>query len=69
MNTTTRIESLQSSLLEAARARRRRALKLRTAGHTFEEIGAALGGVSHQRARQLVEQAKRDAELERQADR
>lgn len=50
----------QAKMLQEAKARRARALAMRRAGKNNREIGEALGGMTPERARQLVAKALED---------
>ena len=50
----------QAKMLEEAKARRAKALALRRSGKNNREIGEIMGGLSPERARQLVAKAIED---------
>ena len=60
MDTKTHALPSQGRLMDEARARRAKALALRRAGKNNREIGEIMGGLSPERARQLVAKAIKD---------
>jgi vacuolar-type H+-ATPase subunit H len=51
----------QIRMIREARRRRARALAMKEAGKTYQEIGDALGGITRQRAKMLVDKARAEA--------
>ena len=60
MDTTKHALPSQAKVNEEARARRAKALALRRSGKNNREIGEIMGGLSPERARQLVAKALED---------
>lgn len=60
MDTTNHVLPAQARVMVEAKARRKKALAMYRAGKTYKEIGEAMGGITHQRAQQIVAKAIRD---------
>lgn len=54
-----KVNELQQRVIDEARKRRERALELREAGKTVQQVGDILG-VTKQRAAELIARARRD---------
>lgn len=65
--TMSKFDQLNARIASEARKRRNRALVLRDKGKSWSEIGTALGGISRQRAQQLVKLAAAEREAVRKA--
>lgn len=63
MDTSNHSLPAQAKMLEEAKARRAKALAMHNAGKKNREIAEALGGMTPERARQLVAKAKQEAGL------
>lgn len=63
MTTTTKLDAgeEQIKMIREAKRRRAKALAMKEAGRTYQQIGEALGGVTRQRAKALVDKARAEA--------